>query len=316
MSRRAALRLMLERRSGRVAAWLLSRPIGADLPSPLRSLLLGSRVHRAVGANDDATALADLHTLAERHGRHELVHRLLFRRGFRPKDPASQRRLLWGVAGDQVFHHSHRSYALISLSYRSLKDGDSSQAALLIPRIEAMAAALENDPATLTCPLGNRRNRAKLLVSSYATLVHLQLLVRDGDAVARIGAQALALAERMDYEQLPADVAYRLTTNLARSLGVAQLDAWRRHDDEGQRRALAALEALRLETLNPRHGGSGAQENHRRFVASLLESYATGSGEQGSSTGLCPRLEPIQPERILNVATAELNERLVEFLSC
>ena len=53
-------------------------------------------MHRAVGANDDATALADLHTLAERHGRHELVHRLLFRRGFRPEDPASQRRLLWG----------------------------------------------------------------------------------------------------------------------------------------------------------------------------------------------------------------------------
>ncbi len=314
MGRRAALRLMLERRSGAPATWLLSRPIGAVLPASLRSVLLGARVHRAVAGNDDATALADLHTLAERHGRHELVHRLLFRRGFRPKDPASQRRLLWGVADDPVFQPSHRSYALISLSYRSLKDGDRPQAAVLIPPIEAMAAGLENDPATLSCPQGNRRNRAKLLISSYATLIHLHLLVGDGDAVARIGARALALAERIDYGQLPADVAYRLTTNFARSLGIGLLDAWRRQDDGGQRRALAALETLRLETLNPRHGGSGAQENHRRFVAGLLESYATSVGEPAGS-GLLPRPEPIEPGRILNVATAELNERLAEFLT-
>lgn len=314
MSRRAALRLMLERRSGALASWLLPPPIGAQLPSPLRSLLLGARVHRAVGRNDDAMALSDLHSLAECHSRHDLVHRLLFRRGFRPKDPASQRRLLWGVAGDPVFQESHRSYALISLSYRSLKDGDHAQAELLIPPIEAMATALENDPATLACRRNNRRNRSKLLISSYATLLHLYLLVGHRDAVAGIGERALALAARIDYEQLPADVAYRLTTNFARSLGSGYLDAWRRGDGAGQRRALAALEAVRLETLSPRHGGSGAQENHRRFVAGLLESYATGIGEPASA-GPMPRPDPIEPECLLNVSTPELNQRLAEFLS-
>jgi len=71
-------------------------------------------------------ALADLHnagrrpTAARRWG--ASVFCCSGSRLSRPKDPASQApAALGGGRGDPVFQESHRSYALIGLSYRSLK---------------------------------------------------------------------------------------------------------------------------------------------------------------------------------------------------
>jgi hypothetical protein len=313
MSRRSALRLALQRRSAAPAAWLLDSPVGTDLPPPVHRFLLGARIHHALGRNDDALVLKDLRTLAVRYGRDELVHRLLFRRGFRPKDPASQRRLFWAVADEPAFAERHRNYALISLAYRTLKDGDADQARTLIPRIEAMAKALHNDPLTLFCRERNRVNRAKLLISAWATLMHLHLLVGDRAGVSGIGRRAIALAERIDYAQLPADVAYRLTTNFARVLGIGWLDAWRRGDHPARLRAMGALEALQRQSVNERHGDSGAQENHRTFVRELIEALQP-LATQPPPGPASHHLQPLAPERILNVSTPRMVEQLGAFL--
>jgi hypothetical protein len=310
MGRRAALRLALQRRCAAPSSRLLAGPLGPLAPRPLRAFLLEARVHHAMARNDDRTALADLQTLARRHGRHGLVHRLLFRRGFRPKDPAAQRRLLWGVAEDEDFDPQHRAYALISLVYRSLKDGDVAQADRLVPAIEAMAERLERDPGTLHCQQRNRDNGAKLLISCYASLLHLQLLRGDGRQVAAIGGRGVALAERIDYDQLPADVAFRLTTNFGRVLSVAALDAWRRRDEAALDRALAALDGLRRQAHDPRHAGSGAQENHRRFVDGMVEAI------RSLPPAGTPRQEPaLAADRLLTVATPLLAERWAGFLA-
>lgn len=311
MSRRERLRLALQRWAAGPAMRLADHPLVQAGPAGLEAFLLGARLQAALERSDDAAALADLRRLAVRHGRDELLHRLLFRRGFRPKDPASQRRLFWGVAVEPAFSRRHRDYALISLAYRSLKDGDREEADRLIPRIDAMATALEQDPLTLSCPEKNRLNRAKLLISSHATLLHLHLLRGDRAAVAAVAARGLALAERLDYGRLPADVAYRLTTNLARVLGLAGLEAWRRGDTETQRRAMAALEALRREAWGERHRSSGAQENHRTFVQRLIAALQELEGQTA-----CPGSPPpFPPERILNVHTPRLEEQLTAFLT-
>lgn len=311
MSRRERLRLSLQRRLARPAARWLEHPLIQGAPPRLQALLLGARLHDSLARNDDSLALADLRTLASRHGRDDLLHRLLFRRGFRPKDPASQRRLFWGVADEPAFAERHREYALVSLAYRSLKDGDQQEAGRLIPRITAIAERLEQDPGTLTCQQKNRVNRSKLLISTYATLLHLHLLRGEQEAVAAIGGRGLALAERIDYGRLPADVAYRLTTNFARVLGIAALDGWRRGDPQAGARALAALEALRQEAWSARHQGSGAQENHRTFVQALIEALQALE-QQPPSPG---RPAALAPERILNVRTPLLEERLMAFLT-
>jgi hypothetical protein len=311
MSRRAALRQALQRRTARPAAWLLGSGLAQRLPARLERFLLGARVHDALARNDDRTALADLRALQLRHGRDELVHRLLFRRGFRPKDPASQRRLLWGIADEPCFSDRHGQYALISLSYRCLKDSDPEEAGRLIPRLQAIAAVLEHDPETLRCQGKNRVNRCKLLISAYATLLHLHLLRNEAAAVAEIGARGCGMAERIEYERLPPDVTYRLTTNFSRVLAIAWLDAWRRGDTAGRDRAMAGLDDLRREAWSERHRASGAQENHRRHVVAMIEALRELE-DLPPRPGLPP---PFPPERLLNVRTPLLERRLAAFLT-
>jgi len=138
---------MLERAAGPLASWVVCPLRSAKAPAPLRSLLLGARVHRAVAAMTTPWPSArPSHNLAESHGRHDRCIGCCFRRGFAqgPRQPAPA--ALGGGRRSGV-PESHRStYGLIGLSYRSSRMGITPQAELLIPPIEAMATALENDP--------------------------------------------------------------------------------------------------------------------------------------------------------------------------
>jgi hypothetical protein len=120
----------------------------------------------------------------------------------------------------------------------------------------------------------------------------------------------VALAERIDYPRLPADVAFRLTTNFTRVLSIAALDGWRRQDAAALDRALAALDSLRRQAHDPRHAGSGAQENHRRFIDGLLE--AIRSLPPAGSRGQEP---PMAAEQLLTVTTPLLTARWTQFLA-
>jgi len=304
----AAVRRGLRGRLAGIGRWLLATPLAPLLPPVLIRLGLEARVERALALGLPVPVIwIDLSRLLHEHGSHELMHRLLFRRGFRPSAPADQVALFEAMAAESQLPDYLRAYALVSLGYRSLKDSDRSQAGSVQFRIAAMLRDLEADPATLQCQRGNRRNRLKLLVSCLALQLHLQLLLEDGEGMGATAAQMVQLIERVSWPQVPADVAYRLLTNASRGLGFAALLAWRQECGEQLSRAIAALEMLRVEGDQERHRGSGAQENHRLYVMQVLQqARRLRSNDVAAASGLA--------DLLLNVRTPELQRQLEHLL--
>lgn len=299
-----ALRRWLRDRLAQVARLLLATPLAPLMPPLLTRLGLEARVERALALGLPVPVIwADLQRLLVRHGSHGLLHRLLFRRGFRPAAPADQVVLFETMAAEPQLPEHLRAYALVSLGYRSLKDGDHAQARLVQARIAPMLERLEADPVTLHCHRGNRRNRLKLLVSCLTVQSHLQLLLEDPAGLADTADRMLCLIERISWPEVPADVAYRLLTNAARGLGFAALLAWREGSPDRLARVVDALELLRCEAADARHQSSGAQEDHRGYVGQLLQlARALVFNDASTARALA--------DRLLNVRTPELQHQL------
>jgi hypothetical protein len=292
------------RRLAQLARLLLATPLAALLPPPLRQLGLEARVEHSLARGLPVPLIwRDLQRLLRQHGSTAVMHRLLFRRGFRPTARADQVALFEAMAAEPQLPAYLQAYALVSLGYRSLKDGDRVQARRVQARIAPLLDALDADPATLACDRGNRRNRLKLLVSCLTVQSHLQLLLGDAAGLADCTDRMLRLIERIAWAQVPADVAYRLLTNAARVLGVAVLLAWREGATERLARAVAALERLRCEGVHERHRGSGAQENHRGYVTQVAQLA------RGLVLGDVATVQALA-DRLLNVRTPDLECRL------
>jgi hypothetical protein len=297
--------------------WLLDAPLVWLLPARLQELGLKARVDAALRLGQPVELIwADLQQLLRQHGSEAVLHRLLFRRGYRPRRPADQVALFEAMAADVAVPEVLRAYARISLAYRSLKDTNRPLAQALIPALNAQVQALLSDPDSLRCQRSNRRNRFKLLVSSLTALMHLQLLVGEQSGLQASADQLLALLEPHPWLGLPADVAFRLLTNTCRCLGMAALLAWRLQNRDRLQAILLLLDALQREAWADRHRHSAAQENHRAYVAqmrwrvaALLEPVAERGVLQQENPGLAVGLWA------LNVTTPALERRLEALLS-
>lgn len=286
----------------------LGSPFEPYLPARLHRLALESRVQYVVVTEGLVSDICrDLLVLQQTHNSTAAIHQLLFRRGSRPRRPAAQVELFRWMAAELSLPDSIRSYALISLAYRSLKDDDLALSASLIPGLERQVNELEVDPGLRSCPWPNRRNRMKLLVSSLAVLLHLHLLQAQPLQCVHTADRLLRVMDGLDWALLPADVAYRLLTNAARLVGLAALMAWSSADDDKFQLACCALDRLVEESVGQRHNSSHAQEDHRGFVAAValdLERLSPGAWDQAVALG----------ERLLNVRTPLLQKRLRQLL--
>lgn len=265
------------------------RPLWLRLRSRRRILALEANAQAALAAGEITTALVALEILAVRYHWHAPVETLLFRRASRPSDSSTSEALLQGLASGAGFRRHHRAYATVSLAYRAATDGNQDLARTVQPLLEEAVRALEADPTHLHCRRRNRENRLKRLISSRAALMHLALLQRDWPQLARCGAWAHTLLDRLDFDRLPADVTLRLMSNFGRCLALQAPCA--------PERLRADLERLTTEAARPRHHHSRATEDHLGFLRGLLGGLDSG--------------EPLMA--ILNVKTPALRESLQGF---
>jgi hypothetical protein len=325
-------RRTLRQRLAGCCRWLLFTPLAPLLPPRLQVLGREARVDEALRHGHPVDPIwADLQWLLRQHRSEAMLHRLLFRRGYRPRRSADQVALFEAIVTDEAVPEVMRSYARISLAYRSLKDDNRPLAQALIPAINDQVRALVCDPGLLRCQRPNRRNRFKLLVSSLTALIHLQLLLED-QAGLQISSDCLcALLERHPWTALPADVAFRMLTNVARCLGMAALLAWRLHDQQRVQTILLLLDALQREAWADRHRRSAAQEDHRVYVAQMRYRVAALM-ERPSESRLASSLVALDPADLrsdllppdpglavgswaLNVTTPALQQGLEALLS-
>ncbi len=297
--------------------WLLDTPLVWLLPARLQELGREARVDAALCKGQPVELIwADLQLLLRRHGSAAVLHRLLFRRGYRPRRPADQVALFEAMAADVAVPERLRAYARISLAYRSLKDENLLLAQALTPKLIAQVQVLMSDPGSLRCQRSNRRNRFKLLVSTLTALTHLQLLLGEHSGLQASADRLCALLEPHPWLVLPADVAFRLLTNASRCLGLAALLSWRCQNRERLQAILLLLDALQREAWADRHRHSTAQENHRAYVAqmrwrvaALLEPAGAFNNRLPQDPGLAVGLWA------LNVTTPALQQRLEALVS-
>ena len=237
------------------------------LPSDLQSRLVFLLVHNGAYAQ----ALAVLEWLWQVHGRVDAIKRLLFRRGSRPQDPHEALQMFAVFAKSTHLPEHFTGYCWIVFAHRSadLKD------ALLMRRslvgVAALAERLEADPDTVVCLRDNRRNRLKMLVSCYATLLRLHLALGDAAALKAIGRAGLGLMQRLDPAAIDPNTSYRLTRNSLRLLSIAALEAVDTRDSALFEAVAHAMAAQHRHIHQPCFDHHAAQEDHRRFASWMLD---------------------------------------------
>ena len=161
--------------------------------------------------------------------------------------------------------------------------------------VRALAERLEADPGTLQCLRDNRRNRLKMLVSCYATLLRLQLALGDAVALRELGRAGLMLMQRLDPAAIDANTSYRLTRNSCRVLSIAALEAVDKRDPDLLAAVSDAMEAQHLHIHTPCFDNHPAQEDHRRFVSLMLEAVRAmaPSLQSGLDSTACDALETV-----------------------
>ena len=137
--------------------------------------------------------------------------------------------------------------------------------------LDAVATGLEDDPNTRLCRQGNRFNRAKLLISCYATTLRLQLTLADRDGAASLGRRGLQFSESLDLTMIETDTSFRLTRNLMRVLSINIVEAWASADAALYGRARWALQLVHDHAHRPEHDEREVQEDHRAFAVQVME---------------------------------------------
>ena len=137
--------------------------------------------------------------------------------------------------------------------------------------LESFVRQLESDPGTRICRRGNRSNRAKLLISCYATLIRLHLALGNREELAVVGRRAANFMDGFDLNAIDTDTSFRLTRNLMRCLVIDVLEAWRLGDPFLYQQARQRLARVEKHCNQSLHDASNAQEDHRGFAKALLE---------------------------------------------
>ena len=257
-------------------SWYLIRPLWAWPLLVVQALQRPSQSARAEQAvwlaleMVDWPALLDALQRLRRRQRRDLIERLLFQRGLRPKDNTQQKELFSSLLNADVLDPDQRLYAGIALGWSLIRIADSKAATSLIDQLMLEASRLEVDPSTQKCQRRNRDNRLKRLVSTWTVVLHLALLCGRDELMAEITVASHRLLQRTDLNRVPADVLLRMSSNWARCL-VWQWPASR--DD-----LKADLDALNWAMHQARIGISRPDEDHRRFVNDLQNLMNGSSG--------------------------------------
>ena len=248
----------------RLFCFLQSRGwLAPDLQSRLAFLLVQN--------GDYPQALAVLEQLWEVHGRVDAIKRLLFRRGSRPQDRYKALQMFAVFATSKHLPEHFTGYCWIVFAHRSADLEDAVLMRQALVGVVALAERLEADPDTVVCLRDNRRNRLKMLVSCYATLLRLQLALGDATALKAVGRAGLALMQRLDPAAIDPNTSYRLTRNSLRVLSIAALEAVESKDSALLDAVADAMAVQHRHIHQPCFDHQAAQEDHRGFSSLMLD---------------------------------------------
>ena len=237
-------------------------------------VLLGGVVLPLVRSGDNRLARQVMEQLWLRYGHVGELKQLLFRRGNRPSERSEQVLLFEALVTSQVLPLYALNYCQVVLAHRCVDVRDAARMQQSVPCLESMAADLEADLGTRICLRANRRNRSKLLVSCYATLLRLQLALQEFEALAALGLRCLRFAEDLDLNAIDTDTSYRLTRNILRVLQINVLEAWFHGDVDLMERTCTAITCVHDHCHRPLFDQQSAQENHRGYAEAVLERVA------------------------------------------
>ena len=138
-------------------------------------LVQGGLVLPLVRCGEYRQARLVMEQLWQTYGHVGELKQLLFRRGNRPAERSEQVLLFEELVTSTVLPLYVVNYCQVVLAHRCVDVKDEARMRQSISALVAVARGLEQDPGTLLCLRSNRRNRSKLLVSCYATLLRLHL---------------------------------------------------------------------------------------------------------------------------------------------
>ena len=221
---------------------------------------------------------AEVLTLMERSwlelGRTDHLYQLLFRRVTRPK-PLKEQIALFGTLGASTrLPLSYRAYSRVVCAYRAAEANDPALMHASLAVLDAVAKGLEDDPNTRLCRQENRFNRAKLLISCYATTLRLQLTLADRPGAAVLGRRALQFCGSLDLTMIETDTSFRLTRNLMRVLAINVVEAWASADAALYRESRQALQVVYDHAHRPEHDNREVHEDHRAFAVQVMQRVA------------------------------------------
>ena len=238
---------------------------------PVEPQVLDAQIPRLIKRGLYSEALALMERSWLELGRTDHLHHLLFRRGARPKALQEQIALFETLGASSRLPLSYRAYCRVVCAYRSAELNDPQLMRASIAALDAVATGLEDDPNTRLCRQGNRFNRAKLLISCYATTLRLQLTLADRDGAASLGRRGLQFSESLDLTMIETETSFRLTRNLIRVLSINIVEAWASADATLYWRARRALQAVHDHAHRPEHDEREVQEDHRAFAVQVME---------------------------------------------
>ena len=241
---------------------------------PWNTRLLERLARREVALRRWDEAMALFAELWCDHGTVTVLHHFLFRRGARPVDVENQIALFEAISRTAVLPLVDRRYSQIVLAHRALQSRDLKRMDQAVHSLEQMVIDLEQDLGTWVCQRPNRENRAKQLISCYATLLRLHLWQGNWDALARLGQRVSSFVDRFDPAKIDRETSYRMTRNLIRALSIDIIFAWKNQDLSLFSAAQLRLKRQFLYCQDSRHDGNPAQENHRAFAADMIKIVA------------------------------------------
>ena len=233
-------------------------------------ILRGGLVLPLARCGDYRQARLVMEQLWQAYGHTGELNQLLFRRGRHPLELSEQVLLFDELVTSTVLPLYALNYCQVVLAHRFVDVKDEARMHQSAMAIAAIAIALEQDPGTLCCLRSNGRNRSKLLVLSYATLLRLQLGLQQFDALSDLGLRCLNWAEKLDLESIDADTSYRLTRNILRVLLINVLEAWTKRDPVLMQRTARVIESVNDHCHRSLFDQQSAQENHRGFADAVL----------------------------------------------
>ena len=255
------------------AAVALLRPIATSQWAD--RVLLGGLVLPLVRVGAYRQAKEVMEQLWLRYGHVGELKQLLFRRGNRPNERGEQVLLFEELATSDVLPLYVLNYCQVVLAHRCVDVKDEARMLQCVAALEAMASGLQADVGTVVCLRANRRNRTKLLVSCFATLMRLHLALQSFEALSVLGMRCLTFVEQLDLNAIDADTSYRLTRNVLRVLQITVLDAWLLGDAALLHRSKAAIKRVHDHCHRQQFDRQVAQENHRGYAVAVLQRLST-----------------------------------------